>query len=170
MPVSGVRNSWLTTETKSLFARFSRSSSATARRCCSNASAEVIATRSSSATASMSRTSLALHSRGRSICDSERALELAADAYRRCGDGDATALSGVLRRWFGETAILADVGHHHRPSESRGELRHRYAPRPAAHGDHPGCGPLVGNVQVIFRHARRNDGAGDAERAPQLVD
>ena len=100
----------------------------------------------------------------------ERALELAADAYRRGGDGDATALSGVLRRWFGETAIVADVGHHHRPSESRGELRHRYAPRPAAHGDHPGCGPLVGDVQVIFRHARRNDGAGDAEHAAQLVD
>ena len=30
MPVSGVRNSWLTMETNSLFARFSRSSCSTA--------------------------------------------------------------------------------------------------------------------------------------------
>ena len=43
IPVSGVRNSWLTIETKSLFARLSRSSSSIVRRCCSNASAAVSA-------------------------------------------------------------------------------------------------------------------------------
>src|SRR5436309_1769599 len=39
MPVSGVRNSWLTIDTNSLFARFTRSSCSTARRWRSNASA-----------------------------------------------------------------------------------------------------------------------------------
>jgi len=41
MPVSGVRNSWLTMETKLLLALFSFSSCSTARRCCSTSSAVV---------------------------------------------------------------------------------------------------------------------------------
>ena len=73
MPVSGVLNSWLTTETKSLFARFKASSSVTTRRCCANASADAMATRSSCATASMRLMSSALHSRGWPIWANESA-------------------------------------------------------------------------------------------------
>ena len=100
----------------------------------------------------------------------EGTRELAADADRRCGDGDAALNRPVRIFGLGEAPILTDVIDRDGAAEPTRELRDRDAAGAATDRCDPWRVPLERNAQVILRLADGDDGAGNAEDPGELGD